>query len=399
MANEAAQERPTPEQEMAKFTGEAIKDGEKISPEKPEDLNPVAGKNTTPEEDKAIADAAAAKAGEKPAAKVGDKAAAAAKAEKLTDEESEAAITALDEKLGREATAQEIADALKAALAEKTKAAAPAEKKKETVQDRINKAVRKQRESERREAAAVARAERAEAALASGGKVTQDSGKAPLTGDTKKASVDMTGAPDPKDFEYGTMDDGYIRALTLWAAKQAIADQAKNQKETQLTAAQQEAEEKFKEQKAAFEEAGSEKFPDFEETVMGDTYDKETNPSGWPLSATLGALLLESEVGPDIAYMLAGDKKLAKEVFGKTATQQAAWFGRQEAKISAGTGATETDDKAGKSEDTPASSARKVSKAPTPVQRASGQGSTGSVTGNTQDFAAFEAAAMGRSRP
>jgi hypothetical protein len=381
---DAVQDRPTVEDEMAKFQGFAVNDGETITADKPEDLNPVAGKNTTPAEDKAAA--------EKPAAKEGEKPAAAATVTKLTDAESEAAIAALDTKLGRDATETEIADALKAALAEKNKDAAPAAKPKKTVQERINKAVNKQRDAERRASAAEARAVAAEAALAKGG-------KAPLTGDTKGAKDDMTGAPDPKDFEFGTMDDGYIRALTLWAVKQATADQVKNQKTSEQTAAQAEAQEKFAELKSAFEEAGSEKYEDFDEVVMGNTYDKDTNPSGWPMSSDLGALVLESEVGPDIAYILASDVKLAKEIFGKSASQQAAWFGRQEAKLTAGTGANVTDDKAGKSEDTAAATpAAKVSKAPAPVQRARGQGSNDSSPGETQDFAAFEAAAMGRTR-
>jgi hypothetical protein len=113
----------------------------------------------------------------------------------------------------------------------------------------------------------------------------------------------------------------------------------------------------------------------------------------------LGALLFESEHGSDIAYMLASDTKLAQKVYAMPVLKQAAWLGKEEAKLSAGSGAkAKTDDAEtdpeGKAKPAAAASA-KVSKAPAPINRARGQGSASQTSGDTSDFAAFEAAAMG----
>lgn len=378
---DAVQDQPSAADEMAKFTSFTSKDGETIDP-KTEDLNPVEGKNVTEAEKKALAANSNDKGEIVPAVK--------AAATKLTDPESEAAIAALDAKLGREATEEEISDALKAAAAEKNKGDEGSKKPAKTVQERINKAIKNQRAAERRAEVAEARAATAEAAL------SRDDTK-PLTGATEKSKdAVVDGAPDPKDFDYGELDTKYIRALARFEAKQEFAAQTENQKKTQLTAQEQEATEQAHEKMAVFEEAGSDKYADFEEVVMQGARDK-----AWPLSTSLGVLLVESEFGPDIAYTLASDPRLAKEVFGKPALQQAAWLGRQEAKLSAGTGATSKDGKAATSEDegtTKTATAKQVSKAPAPVQRARGQGSNSSVPGDTSDFAAFEAAAMGRSK-
>jgi hypothetical protein len=376
---DAVQERPTVADEMAKFSGFSTKDGDTIDA-KTENLNPVTGKAA--DDGKPAEKKPDAKADDKPGAEgAADK---GGKASKLTDEESEATITALDKKLGREASDAEIADALAAATAEKNKGADGAKPKK-SVQDRINKSIRAQRAAERRADAAEARATAAEAALARGD-------MKPLTGDTKPANDGGEAAPDPKKFEFGELDAGYIRALARYEAKQELAADRQTQQKNQQTAQEREAAAKFKENLAAFEDAGADKYDDFEEVVLQGARDKV-----WPLSESLGALLFESDHGPDIAYMLASDVKLAKEVFGKTALQQAAWLGRQEAKLSAGTGAKVEDDKPGKSEDTGKTEA-KVSKAPAPVARARGQGSNSSVPGDTTDFAAFEAAAMARQK-
>jgi hypothetical protein len=367
---------PTVEQEMAKFTGFAQKDGETLPPEA-ENLNPTLdGK------------AAAAKAADK--APAADKA-APAKVEKLTDAESETVIAALDTKLGREANDDEIA----AALAEAQAAKNPdnAGKPKASVADRIGKAVKAQRTAERERDSALRRAEVAEALLKNGPT------KTPLTADDKKGKdAPVAGEPDPKDFEFGELDARYIRALARFDTEQAIeAREAKN-KTTQQTAAQAEAAEKFQELKVAFEEAGAEKYPDFDEIVMEGARNKE-----WELSDGLGALLFESEHGPDIAYMLASDPKLAHKIAAMPVLKQASWLGQEEAKLSAGSGAkAKTDDKLKGSEEPnkgeAGSGAVKVSKAPAPIGRARGQGSAAQTNGDTQDFAAFEAAAMGHGK-
>ena len=374
--------RPTIAEEVAKFTSFATNDGETITKDKPEDLNPVAGKNTSKAEDDRAAALAAEKEGKAPAAK------GPAPKEpnvKLTDEESEKTIADLDAKLGREANDEEIAAALKAATAEKNKPAAGKEAPKKSVADRIGKAVRNQRAAERERDEARRERDEARAALAA-------AGKAPLTDDKKSANaVDDDKEPDPKDFEFGELDAKFIRALARWETKQEIARSNKNQEKTQLTAAQQKAADDFKVAKDAFEDAGSELYDDFSEVVIQGAKDKV-----WPLSNTLGSLLLDSEHGPRIAYELASDPKEAKRIFGLSEARQAAWFGTQEAKLIAGSGAKtdEEDGQQGSEETDGKKPAAKVSKAPAPVQRARGQGSAERDGGSTNDFAAFEAKAM-----
>lgn len=376
---------PTVEQEMAKFTGFAQKDGETITPEQPENLNPTLD-----------GAAAAAKAGDKTAEKTETKTApaAAAKVEKLTDAESEKVITDLDAKLGREATEDEIAAALVQAQADKNPANSG--KPKATVADRIGKAVKAQRTAERERDAALRRAEVAEALLKNG--PAKNDSKGDLTDPAKKGKdAPVAGEPDPKDFEFGELDARYIRAVARFDAEQAIAASKAKDKEAWHTAAQQEATAKFQELKAAFEEAGTDKYPDFEEIVMEGARNKE-----WELSDGLGALLFESEHGPDIAYMLASDPKLAHKIAAMPVLKQASWLGQEEAKLSAGSGAKADKDAKGGADESankPAgSSSAKVSKAPAPIARARGQGSASSVSGDTTDFAAFEAAAMGQNK-
>ena len=368
---DAVQSRPTIEQEMATFKGFAVNDGETITDPAKEDLNPVKGKNTT---DKEVA-ALAANATKTPTTKI--------EPVKLTDKEVEDAVAALDTELGHEATEEEIATRVQALTEEKNKTAA---KPKKSVQDRINKATRERYKAERERDELKARI----AAL--------EAGKTPLTEKKPGDKADDDAAPDPTKFDYGALDAKYIRALARYEAKLELKEQAKNQQTEKLTAEQQKAFDKFQAQKSVFEEKGAELLDDFEEVVMQGARDK-----AWPLSDALGALLFESEFGPDIAYELASNPTLAKEVFGKSAGAQAVWLGKQEAKReSAGSGAKpKTAEELAAAEaaktKTPAGDG-KVTKAPTPIQRARGQGSNTSVPGDTNDFAAFEAAAMGRTR-
>lgn len=376
---DAVQAVPTVEEEMAKFSGFSTSDGATITKEMPEDLNPVAGKNTTAKEDAAAVAAAALKV-----------ASPVAKQVALTDEESEAALVAAETLAGKALTTEEEAAALAAANTAKNKPAGAPPKK--SFQDRINKSIRAQRTAERTAEAATARASALELRIAA---LERGDTKA-LTDDTKPETKVAAGGPDPSKFPFGELDAGYIRALSRFETLAAIADAKANEEKVQLTAAQQEAADKFDADKAVFEDKGCDEFPDFSEVVMGNLYDKTTNPGGWPLSSSLGAMLLESELGTKIAYELAGDIKLAKEIFGKTPSRQAAWFGKREAELSAGSGAKTADELAAAAAEAVAAgkkvAAVKVTKAPAPVVRARGQGSNSETPADTQDFSAFEAA-------
>ncbi len=103
--NEAETGRPTVEQEMAAFKGFSTNDGDTITPEKPEDLNPVTGKNMSAAEIEAAKgkEVATTKTVAKPAEK---------EPPKLSDEEKDKVIQELDKKLGREATDEEVAKAV-----------------------------------------------------------------------------------------------------------------------------------------------------------------------------------------------------------------------------------------------------------------------------------------------
>ena len=106
--NEAEVARPTVEQEMAAFKGFSSKDGDTITNDNPEDLNPVAGKNMS------AAEIEVAKTKVETPAKTPEKtqAAAAGAAKTLSKNEEDKVINDLDAKLGREATEDEVTKAL-----------------------------------------------------------------------------------------------------------------------------------------------------------------------------------------------------------------------------------------------------------------------------------------------
>lgn len=371
----AVQARPTLEQEVAKFKGFSVNEGETITPDKPEDLNPVKGKNMTAKEQEAL-DANT----KKPATEL------KVVPVKLTDEESEKVLVDAEAAKGSELTSEEEALALETATSKKN--AAASKKTPASVQDRINKSIKAQRAAERRADAAEAANKGLEtrlAALEAGRNAT------PLTDGKKSANNDSTVEPDVKKYEYGELDTKYIRDLARWEARQEIADAAKNQDTKRQSDKQAAATAEFEALMTTFTEAGSEAYDDFDEVVIQGAKDKV-----WELSDSLGAALLTSDFGTQIAYDLASDPKEAKRIAKLPIGRQLAWLGRKEAELeAAGTGAkTEAEkaaDAAAKAAEKASSSTVKESKAPAPVTRARGNGSNSSVSGDTQDFAAFEA--------
>lgn len=376
---------PSVADEMAKFSGFTTNNGETV---KADTTNKGPGDSNLSDEERAAGVKIVGE--EAPRGKADEKTETKAPAAKvtLTDEESDAALTKArtDAKLGdgEELTKEEEDEALLAALATKKESAKP------PVNDRVKRAQEGRRRAEARAAAADRKSadlERRLAALESGG-------KAPLTGDTKKANDGTSDKePDPKDFEFGEVDAKFIRALARYEAKQEIAESSKTQQDKSRNAEQERAQVEFTEKKAAFEDAGLEAFDDFQEVVMDTVTLPESDPAAWPLSATVGQLLLESEHGPAIAYQLASDIKEAKRVNKLSAAQQAAWFGRQEAKLS-----SETDGKGKESEgatrqEPKQAEPRTVSRAPLPLNRGRGAGGNKQPSAATTDFAAFEAMA------
>lgn len=387
---------PTIEQEMAKFGGYATNNGVVVD----------AKTTTTSAGDVNLSDdereAGITIVGETPrngAAKAdkADKTPAIAKVE-LTDAEADAALeaarTAAKLGDGEELTKEEEDAALLAALSAKKDAAKPA------VSDRVKRAQDGRRRAEARASRAEASLATMEARLAA----LENGGTKTLTGDAKpvKGAADADKEPDPKDFEFGEVDAKFIRALARWEAKQVIADSSKNQQTARTTAEQAAAAEEFAEKKSAFEDAGLDQFDDFQEVVLDTLTLPKSDPAAWPLSATVGQLLLESEHGPAIAYQLAGDPKEAKRVAALPPLKQASWFGVQEAKAEAAAASKVKDgEKAGTKEAEGAGrqeskelNPRAVTRAPIPLNRGRGQGGNKQPSAATTDFAAFEALAQ-----
>jgi hypothetical protein len=363
---DAVQAVPTAAEEMAKFESFTTNDGATVDP-KTENLNPVTG---APSND-----------GGKTAAKAAEPAKETVKAAALTDEEADKVITDAETKKGSELTDEETAKALQDARDAKL---APKDAPRRSVQERITKAVRGQRAAEDRASAAERRADALEARLTA----LEKGEKAPLTGEAK-AAPNANAAPDPKDFTYGELDADYIRALARHETRLEMAEDRAKQSKTQTDAEHAKVIEKVTADVKAFEEAGATQFDDFEEVVIQGARD-----AAWPLSASLGAALLESDHGPAIAYSLASDVKLAKEIAALSPNKQVAWLGRQEAKLDAGSG-DEGKAAGAKSEDGDGTTPP-VTKAPTPVSRARGAGAPAQSQSSGSDFASFEREAMAK---
>lgn len=231
--------------------------------------------------------------------------------------------------------------------------------KKPTVQDRINKAVKEQREAERRALALERRLEELEAKLK------------PKAEDE---APQEDAAPKPDDFEYGELDPAYTKALARYEARQEFAElRKKDAEERQAEAAAREQTQRLEDMKSRVTklvEDGSGKYDDFAERV---------NDPNLPVSQELAAMVLESEAAVDIAYELAADPKALRALQAKGVVAMAREVARLEAKY-----ATKKDDEK-----------PKVTKAPDPPKHmARGAGGRFAVDGSTEDFAAFEAKAL-----
>lgn len=240
----------------------------------------------------------------------------------------------------------------------------PAPKVKRSAQDRINNAVRKQRAAEARATAAEARAEALEK--------EHPAPKKDLTPPAK----DVKGKdayPSPDDFEFGELDKKYITAVAKFEAKAALAEERAAQDQTRQEKAAQELAEQHETEAMSLLETGFEKFGEEFDTLVIQGAANNV----WALSDTLGQLMGTSAVGADIAMHLARDPKEALRVYRLPPMEQAAYFGRMEARFS-----SQGDVKPKKQVQAP--------KAPAPVQPARGSGGKFSIAPDTNDFAAFE---------
>ncbi|MGH7748963.1 MAG: hypothetical protein ACREQ5_29990, partial [Candidatus Dormibacteria bacterium] len=155
------------------------------------------------------------------------------------------------------------------------------------------------------------------------------SGKAPLTDDQTAASSGAV-PPDPSQFDYGELDPKYIAALARFETAQALKAHAADEETTRQSRAADAKRQELGEKQDKLVRAGLDLHDDFDEVVM-----QGAREGKWDLSPALGELILDSEFGGHIAYALAKDPDESRRVAKLSAPQQAAYFGRQEAKFEA----------------------------------------------------------------
>lgn len=336
-------EAPTLNEQMAAFKTFATTDGE------------VSAGGETPEEaasevSRQEADATARAAAQKPQ-----------RAESNTETDDTADNPASEGTDSGEVSQEESAAAQAAPAKPAKKTAA---QRQQEIQARIDAATRELREIERR----------IEAAKAPAVATPQQA----LTEKSQGATEDAD-APKPTDFEYGELDGRYIKALAAHEAKKAYAaekaEDAKRQQQAAITREQAENRTKF----VKVVETGAAKYDDFEEVVV-----RGAEQNRYLVSEVVARLVLGSDVGPDIAYHLATHVDEARQLAGKSPLEQAAYFGRLEARFSApAQGATV------------AKAPKSAQQATQPFRGAKGGGGSTQTSPAPNDFAAFERMAMG----
>lgn len=398
--NEAVAKAPTMAEEMAKFQGFSVKDGEVFD-----------GKGGSPDAERAAAEEIEARAGEmnrrsheenKTVGKTSTQ--GEAKPAELTADEEQDALQEATDKKGAVLTDEEADAVVAKAIASKDKAAKRPQPNAEAAKKAFDRREARRRDSLTRENEDLRRRldalERGE--------------RKPLTNDTKgDKTVPQDDKPDPTDtakYQYGELDPKYLADLSAWAAKAAIRSEREGERTQKQTEADAKAAEAFKERVTAFEEAGLDAFDDFHEVVISTMTLKNTDPGYWPLSAAMGELILESDHGPAIAYELASDPKEARRIAQLSPAKQAAWFVHKEDEISAGSAANADNNaeesanksqaEAGKKRQLPQPRNRQAqeSRAPRPLTKLNGAGGNRLPSSATPDFAAFEALAMGSKR-
>jgi hypothetical protein len=242
-------------------------------------------------------------------------------------------------------------------------------KPKQSAQERINELTRFRREAERK-------AEALEAELQQLRQAPRQ--EEPPAEEEPADEPPKTAEPSPDDFEYGELDPRYIRALASYEAKSQFEALVAEQRQAAARAKAQEEQVKVQQKFQKQIDEGSKKHDDFyEKVVVG------AERGAWPLSDDMGKLLVESEVGADIAYHLASHPEEANQVYRQSPLEQARYFGKLEAKFSA-TQTAAPSVPAGKPAET------RTPKAPQPVTPARGSDGRFQPGADTEDFSAFE---------
>jgi hypothetical protein len=178
------------------------------------------------------------------------------------------------------------------------------------VQKRIDKAIAKQRDAERR----AAEAER---------RLAEIQGSRPAIEKTAESAAAPLEEPQASAFE---TYDAYVRALTRFELKNELKlereAEKKAEQEKSAQAEARKAQDAWDERRAKV----SEKYTDWEDVV---------GAAAIPVSQALHDALLTSEHGPEIAYQLAKDPAEAKRLNTLSPLEQIRTVGRLEAKFEA----------------------------------------------------------------
>lgn len=185
--------------------------------------------------------------------------------------------------------------------------------------------------------------------------------------------------PQAKDFEFGAVDEKYLDAMLAFDRANTEYVVRKNEAESkvfdEISVAVSERETALAKFDAKVEE-GKKLFDDFDEVVV-----KGVDEGRFPLSRTVALLMVDSEVGAQVAYHLAKNPDEAKAIAALPDAQQAARFGALEVKFLAETRA---------SPEPKQDPQRKTPQAPAPIEQPRGQGGKFANYADSEDFAAFE---------
>lgn len=292
---------------------------------------------------------------------------------KAFDDGKELLAPVAGEETEEDESAEEAAEDAEAAEEDAEAAEEPKPRSKKSVQARIAELTKARRAEQRGREAERAENDRLRARVAQ----LEGSGeKKDLTDAAPKSKANSDGRPDATKYEFGQLDEQFISDLADWkvdqrlASKEAEAEARKGKAAQDAEIAEQET------QAMSLLETGLEKFGEEFDTLVI----KGAQNGDWALSDTLGKLVGASEYGADIALHLARDPKEALKVYRLPPMEQAAYFGRMEARFSS-------------SGDVKPKKVQAPKAPPPPETKVRGAGGKFSVSADTTDFAAFESMA------
>lgn len=276
---------------------------------------------------------------------------------------------------GEEANDGEEVDDEAAEVADDEAAEDDAQPKKSRRDKRIDNLVKLRRRAERETVAVRAELERLKAERA--GKGNNDYKAKALQ--LMEKDPEAPKRPDPRNYDHGSVDTKFQDDYHEFRKAQ--------DKYVETVAQSLEAEQTFADQQSARVvglrarldvaiEEGKSLFNDFDEVVVKGAAGKK-----WALTQHGAEFIAESDNGPLVAYHLAKNPKLAKEIADLSPTRQTLRLGKLEEELVARNVA-----EAAK----PNVSGKKASAAPPPTKRVQGGRSTKEVSAETTDFAAFE---------